>query len=67
MTNKHVIDVTVHEDEATTQEELAKIALDRTVKHCKNLITLITSGREGLRKYAGKGLRQGREDVGPIK
>ena len=67
MTNKHVIDVTVHEDEATSQEELAKIAIDRTIKHCRNLITLITSGGEGLRKYAGKGLRQGREDVGPIK
>lgn len=65
-TNKHIIDVTVHEDEATTQQELLKIAIDRTVKHCKNLITLITSGGEGLRRYAGKGLRQGREDVGPI-
>jgi riboflavin synthase len=65
-TNKHVIDVTVHEDEAVSQEELAKIAIDRTVKHCRNLLTLITSGGEGLRRYAGKGLRQGREDVGPI-
>ncbi|PUA32364.1 MAG: riboflavin synthase [Zestosphaera tikiterensis] len=65
-TNKHIIDVTVHEDEAEKPEELVKIALDRTVKHCRNLVTLVTQGGEGLRRYAGKGLRQGREDVGPL-
>ncbi len=66
MTNKHVIDVTVHEDEAENEVELAKIAIDRTIKHAKNLIILLTRGGEGLRRWAGKGLRQGIPDVGPI-
>ncbi|RLG88508.1 MAG: riboflavin synthase [Thermoprotei archaeon] len=67
LTNKHVIDVTVHEDEAKDEEELLEIAIDRAKKHALNLIRLITGGREALTPYAGKGLRQGRPDVGPIK
>ena len=67
LTNKHVIDVTVHEDEAKDEEELLEIAIDRAKKHALNLIRLITGGREALTLYAGKGLRQGRPDVGPIK
>ena len=67
MTNKHVIDVTVHEDEAESEDKLYEIAVDRVKKHSLNLIKLITEGGEGLRRYAGKGLRQGIPDVGPIK
>lgn len=66
-TNKHVIDVTVHEDEAESEEELHEIAVDRAKKHALNLIRLLTAGREALRRYAGMGLRQGYPDVGPIK
>ncbi len=66
LTNKHIIDVTVHEDEARTEEELLSIAIDRAKKHAVNLVKLITEGREALTPYAGKGLRQGRPDVGPI-
>ena len=66
-TLKHVIDVTVHEDEAEKDEELKKIAIDRAAKHARNLIILLTKGEEGLSKYAGMGLRQGYLDVGPIK
>ncbi|RLG77869.1 MAG: riboflavin synthase [Thermoprotei archaeon] len=64
-TLKHIIDVTVHEDEAE-EEELKRIAVDRAAKHARNLIVLLTKGGEGLRRYAGMGLRQGRPDVGPI-
>ncbi len=67
MTNKHIIDVTVHEDEADNEVELLRIALDRASKHARNLVILLTKGGEGLRKFAGKGLRQGYPDVGPIK
>lgn len=67
MTNKHIIDVTVHEDEAKSEEELYLIAVDRTKKHVQNLITLIVRGKEGLTPYAGMGLRQGKPDVGPLK
>ncbi len=62
----HVIDVTVHEDEAEDPKELKRIAEDRAVKHARNLITLLLKGGEGLRKFAGRGLRQGYPDVGPI-
>ena len=65
-TLKHVIDVTVHEDEAEKVEELKRIAIDRAAKHARNLVVLLTKGGEGLRRYAGMGLRQGYPDVGPI-
>ncbi len=67
MTNKHVIDVTIHEDEADSDEKLYEIAVDRVKKHSLNLIKLLTGGRESLRRYAGMGLRQGCPDVGPLK
>ncbi|MCD6278822.1 MAG: riboflavin synthase [Desulfurococcales archaeon] len=66
-TLKHVIDVTVHEDEADESESLRKIAIDRAKKHARNLVLLLIKGGEGLRKYAGMGLRQGYPDVGPIR
>ncbi len=67
LTGKHVIDVTVHEDEARDPNELYEIAVDRAKKHAWNLAQLLKYGGEALTKYAGKGLRQGRPDVGPIR
>ena len=66
-TKKRIIDVTVHEDEANDPNELYNIAIDRARKHALNLVKLIKYGREALIKYAGKGLRQGYPDVGPLK
>ncbi len=66
-TNKHIIDVTVHEDESDSEEELYRIAVDRARKHARNLAVLLIKGGEGLRRFAGKGLRQGYPDAGPIK
>ncbi len=63
-TGKLIIDVTVHEDEAENERELYNIAIDRARKHARNLILLLQG--HDLSKYAGKGLRQGRPDVGPI-
>jgi riboflavin synthase len=67
LTGKHVIDVTVHEDEAEEESKLKEIAIDRTRKHAKNLVLLVTKGGESLTEFAGKGLRQGYKDVGPIR
>ncbi len=67
MTGRHVIDVTVHEDEAETPEQLRRIAVDRVEKHALNLVRLVKEGRTALTRYAGKGLRQGYPDIGPIK
>ncbi len=62
---KHIIDVTVHEDEAECEEDLYRIAMDRVRKHVRNLVALLLE-REKLSMFAGAGLRQGRPDVGPI-
>jgi riboflavin synthase len=67
LTGKHVIDVTVHEEEADSEKELYRIAVNRAQKHALNLVILLTMGREGLTPYAGTGLRQGHPDAGPIK
>jgi riboflavin synthase len=67
LTGKHVIDATVHEDEAGSEEELYRIAINRAKEHALNLVTLLLKGGEGLTPYAGRGLRQGVPDVGPIR
>ncbi|MDT7901094.1 MAG: riboflavin synthase [Acidianus sp.] len=59
LTSKHVIDVTVHEDEADDEEKLKEIAIDRASKHARNLVLLVKEGKNALSPYAGKGLRQG--------
>ncbi|MEM3539170.1 MAG: riboflavin synthase [Nitrososphaerales archaeon] len=66
MTNKHVIEVFVHEDEAESDKELYYIAKDRAEKHAHNLIKLIFKPEE-LVKDAGMGKRQGFPDAGPIR
>jgi len=65
MANKHVIEVFVHEDEAKDAKELAWLAERRSREHAVNAYDLLFRP-ERLSKNAGKGLRQGFEDVGPI-
>jgi len=67
MTNKHIIDVTVHEDEAEDEKELYRIAVERSRKHAENLVALLTRGGEALTKKAGRGIKQGYPDAGPIR
>jgi riboflavin synthase len=65
LVNKHVIEVFVHEDEAKNAKELAWLAERRSREHAVNAYDLLFRP-ERLSKNAGKGLRQGFEDVGPI-
>mgnify|MGYP000244573963 FL=1 len=65
LTNKHVIDVTVHEDEAKDEKELLIIAENRVREHVRNAVDLLLNPRK-LQKLAGTGQRQGFPDVGPI-
>ena len=65
MTNKHVIEVFVHEDEAKDDKELKWLAERRAREHAINVINLLFKP-ENLTRYAGKGLREGFEDVGSI-
>lgn len=66
MTNTHIIEVFVHEDEANTEKELAKLAERRARGHAKNVVKLLFHP-EQLTKDAGMGKRQGGADKGSIK
>lgn len=65
ITNKHIIEVFIHPDEAKTDEEIYQIAKNRTEKHTLNVLELLKS-KESLTLNAGMGKRQGKEDEGPI-
>jgi len=66
MTNKHILEVFVHMDEAKTEREIFNIAKNRVEKHALNALALL-KGKTELKKYAGMGKRQGKDDEGPIK
>ncbi|MFP3318519.1 MAG: riboflavin synthase [Thermoplasmata archaeon] len=66
MVGKHVLVVFVHEDEAKDEKELAWLSDRRSREHAENAYYLLFN-QEHLQKRAGKGLRQGFEDVGPIR
>ena len=66
MTNTHIIEVFVHEDEAKDGRELAWLAEQRTREHAVNAIKLILRPRD-LENEAGTGQRQGFEDAGPAR
>ena len=65
MTNKHIIEVFVHIDEANDDRELAALADSRTREHAINAYNLIFNPKK-LTAQAGTGQRQGFEDVGPV-
>jgi len=66
LTGKILVDVTVHEDEAEDEAGLKKIALERTRDHARNLALMLRQGPRALTPMAGKGVRQGLPDAGPI-
>ena len=66
MTNTHIIEVFVHEDEAKDGKELAWLAEQRTREHAENAVNLLLHP-EVLTRNAGTGQRQGFEDAGPAR
>ncbi|PKK85759.1 MAG: riboflavin synthase [Thermoplasmata archaeon HGW-Thermoplasmata-1] len=66
MTNRHIIEVFVHADEASDEGELAFLADRRTREHALNVLALLFNP-EKLTAMAGTGQRQGFGDAGPIK
>jgi riboflavin synthase len=66
MCNKHIIEVFVYEDETNNNNELAWLAERRAREHALNVIDLLFHP-QNLAKKAGKGLREGFEDAGPIR
>jgi riboflavin synthase len=66
MSNKHILEVFVHEDETEDEKELAWLADKRSREHALNALDLLYNP-ENLIKNAGKGLREGFEDVGSLR
>ena len=66
MTNRHILEVFVHMDEAKSEKEIYMIAKNRAIRHALNALELL-KGRTALTKHAETGRRQGKEDEGPIK
>lgn len=65
MTNTHILEVFVHEDEETNPKDLKVLADNRAREHAKNLIKMLFKP-EKLIKEAGMGMREGKPDVGPL-
>lgn len=65
MTNTHILEVFVHEDEADGKA-LAKLCENRAREHAQNLIRMLFHP-ERMKKRAGTGQREGFEDAGPLK
>ena len=65
LTNKHIIEVFVHMDEAKDDRELLQLAEARAREHSINTYDLLFRP-ERLTKQAGTGQRQGFDDAGKI-
>ena len=66
MCNKHILEVFVHEDEASDEKELAWLADRRAREHALNALDLLFNP-DNLVKNAGMGLREGFEDARPLR
>lgn len=65
LTNKHIVEVFVHENEGWSEAEFAGICEARIRKHAHNAVLLVKSP-DALVEKAGLGVRQGKENEGPI-
>ncbi|MEK6843685.1 MAG: riboflavin synthase [Candidatus Micrarchaeota archaeon] len=63
-TNKHILEVFIFEFEGTPSE-VKSIAEDRARKHAINAYNMLASPNS-LKNNAGKGIRQGKSDVGKL-
>ncbi|MBI4361888.1 MAG: riboflavin synthase [Euryarchaeota archaeon] len=66
MTNTHILEVFVHEDEAEDERELAWLLEQRTREHARNAVLLLLRPQK-LEALAGTGQRQGFADAGPAR
>ena len=65
MTNTHIIEVFVHEDEGKDEKDLKVLAENRARQHADNVVKMFFKP-EKFRSEAGMGMREGREDKGPL-
>ncbi len=66
MSNTHIIEVFVHEDEGKDEKELAFLMEKRSREHALNVVKMLLKPDQMI-KEAGTGQRQGFEDVGPAR
>ena len=66
MTNKHIIEVFVHVDEAKDDAELAWLLEQRTREQAVNPVLMLTRPQD-MPKLAGTGQSQGFAEVGPAR
>jgi riboflavin synthase len=64
-TGTPILEVFVHEDEASDPKVLASVFENRSRKHARNAYWMIFEP-EQLRRRAGQGIRQGFDDAGPL-
>jgi len=65
MTNTHIIEVFVHEDEGKDDKDLKELMYNRATQHADNVVKMLFKP-DALRKEAGQGIREGRENKGPL-
>ena len=65
MTSTHILEVFVHENEESDPARLAAVCVDRARKHARNAYWMLYEP-EQLARRAGRGVRQGYEDAGPL-
>ncbi len=65
MTNTHIIEVFVHEDEGVDDKDLKELMYNRATQHADNVVKMLFKP-DALRKEAGQGIREGRENKGPL-
>ena len=65
MTSTHILEVFVHENEEEDPGLLAQVCVNRARKHALNAYLMLYEP-EQLVRQAGRGVRQGYEDAGPL-
>lgn len=65
MTNTHIIEVFVHENEGIDDKDLKELAINRAREHAQNVVKMLFKPDQ-LRKEAGTGMREGRPNVGSV-
>ena len=66
LTSTHILEVFVHENEEGDPDKLAAVCVDRARKHARNAYWMLYEP-EQLTRQAGRGVRQGYEDAGPLR
>ena len=65
LTSTAILEVFVHEDESDDPGVLAKVCRERARKHARNAYWMLYEPNQ-LIERAGKGIRQGFDDAGPL-